>query len=90
MDLVHKIDPVIIGNILKKVKELYKDGHRYIFDNFSKKVRMSEDLKINLHRGEKIIKFNNLERFINTRLTQIIRYILSPDNKYVFGFIEIP
>ena len=90
MDLVQKIDKTIIDNLLKEVKKLYKDGNRYIFDDFSKKVRMSEHINPELHRGEKIIKFNNLERFINTRLTQIIRYILSPDNKYVFGFMEIP
>ena len=90
MDLVQKIDKTIIGNLLKEVKKLYKDGNRYIFDDFSKKVRMSEHINPELHRGEKIIQFNNLERFINTRLPQIIRYILSPDNKYVFGFMEIP
>ena len=90
MDLVQKIDKRIVDDLLKEVKQLYKNGHRYIFDDFSKKVRMSEYINPELHRGEKIIQFNNLERFIKTRLTQIIRYTLGPSNKYVFGLVEIP
>ena len=89
MDILQKIDKMVVGNIIKEVKQLYQNGHRYIFDDFSKKVRMAEQKDVKLFRGEKIIQLNNLERFVNSRLTQIIRYHLSPASSYVFGLLEI-
>ena len=87
MDLVQKFDKTIVANLLKEVEKLYQDGKRYIFDDFSKKVRMSEQRNINLCRGEKIVPFSKLSTFINTKLNQIIRYHLIT-NLYLFGLLE--
>ena len=37
MDIVQKMDKTIIDNLIKEVKQLYQNGHLYIFDVFPKK-----------------------------------------------------
>lgn len=88
MDILQKIDKTIVCNIIKEVKKLYQDEYRYIFDDSSKKIRMVDQKNIKLHRGENIIKLNNLERFVNERLSQIIRYHINT-KQYVFGLVKI-
>ena len=89
MDIVQKIDKTIIGNLIKEVKQLYQNGHLYIFDDFSKKVRMAQQRNLKLVRGEKIIQLNNLSRFVNSTLPQIIRYHLGPTSSHVFRLLDI-
>ena len=89
MDIVQKIDKTIIDNLIKEVKQLYQNGHLYIFDDFSKKVRMAQQKNLKLVRGEKIIQLNHLSKFVNSKLTQIIRYHLGPTSNHVFGLLDI-
>ena len=89
MDIVQKMDKTVVDNLIKEVKQLYQNGHLYIFDDFSRKVRMAEQRNVKLLRGEKIIQLNNLSKFVNSKLTQIIRYHLGPTSSHVFGLLDI-